>query len=117
MTVTNQSVAAVVSPRPVALSQHGPGPDEAHAGQDAQRQAHQVQLDERVVRLAGRGQQQVRLKHRHRRRQAHQQRGPQPGGVAVLPVHADDRAGDRGQQQPQRDLAWGDGGLHGGWRR
>jgi len=74
-----------------------PRADEAHAGQDAKRQAHQVIGDERIWRLAAHPQQEIDLNHRGRGREAHQRRGAEPGRLSALAsVEAEQHSGENG---------------------
>ena len=89
----------------VAAMKDRTGADETHSRENAQRQAQNIGDRERVGGFAIRRKEQIRLDHRHRGGETHQQRRPQSCRPPLLAaIRPDQSAGDHGEEQPQRNI-------------
>ena len=102
----------------LSLAQDRAGADEADAGEYAERETHDIELDKGRRRLAGGADKEVRLDHCEGRGEADEHGGTHAGSLAVLvPVEADEEAGDDGEAESKGDLLPGEGKKHVGWER
>ena len=82
------------------MSNDSASADEADAGEDAQREPHDIELNKRGGRLSGGGDEEVGLNHRKRGGKTDEHGGTHACGLAAtVAVESDDEAGYGGEGQ------------------
>jgi hypothetical protein len=85
--------------------ENGAPANKSHARQNAQRQAHQIEHDERIRGSPLGRQQQAGLNYGDAGRQTHQQRSAEPSRTAMLTaIQTNQRCSNQRKSEPERDF-------------